>query len=75
MENPGKIAEPRAQRGGTDSLLKYRLICQPNPKVHSVGQAWRIEFSYKDIRDYYHDYYARKDEFGEQHSSSLNSSF
>jgi hypothetical protein len=33
-------------------LTKTGLFGQPDPKVH-IWPAWRIEFSYKDVRDYY----------------------
>jgi hypothetical protein len=39
--------------------FKTGLFCQSDPKVHiyytytCIWQAWRMEFSYKDIRDHY----------------------
>jgi hypothetical protein len=38
----------------TQSGIKTCIFGQPEPKVH-LGWAWRIEFSYRNI----HEYYAR----------------
>ncbi len=49
------FSSPR-KRGGVDDFenkpsFKTGIFGQPEAKVH-LGQAWRIEFSYKDIGNY-----------------------
>ena len=42
------------QRRTTSSTIKSGIFGQPEAKVH-LGQAWRIEFPYRNI----HEYWAR----------------